>query len=81
MRDLKVIAKSPAMAGQRSNPALFHNNFEELRGATHMASKTKKTKAARKRKKKPNKANLKKDQKRIERNLEILRELEKENAS
>jgi hypothetical protein len=69
------------MVGRRSNPALFHSNFEELRGATRMASKTKKTKAARKRKKKPNKANLKKDQKRIERNLEILRELEEKNAS
>jgi hypothetical protein len=46
-----------------------------------MASKTKKTKAARKRKKKPNKANLIKDQKRIERNLEILRGLEEKNAS
>jgi len=46
-----------------------------------MASKTKKTKAARKRKRKPNKANLKADQKRIERNLEILRELEEKDAS
>lgn len=46
-----------------------------------MASKTKKTKAARKWKKKPNKANLKKDQKRIDRNLEILRDLEEKDAS
>ena len=46
-----------------------------------MASKTKKTKAARKRKRKPNKANLKKDQKRIEKNREILRELGEKNAS
>jgi len=46
-----------------------------------MASKTKKTKAARKRKSKPNKGNLKKDQKRIERNLEILKELASEDKS
>jgi hypothetical protein len=46
-----------------------------------MASKTKKTKAARKWKKKPNKANLKKDQKRIDRNLEILRDLAEKDAS
>ena len=46
-----------------------------------MASKTKMTKAARKRKKKPNKANLKKDQKRIERNRVILRELDEKNVS
>jgi hypothetical protein len=46
-----------------------------------MASKSKKTEAARKRKRKPNKANLKKDQKRIQRNREILRELEEKDAS
>jgi hypothetical protein len=46
-----------------------------------MASKTKKTKAARKRKSKPNKGNLKKNQKRIDRNLEILRELEEKDKS
>ena len=46
-----------------------------------MASKTKKTKAARKRKSKPNKGNLKKDQKRIERNMEILRDLAQKDAS
>jgi hypothetical protein len=46
-----------------------------------MTSKRKKTEGARKRKKKPNKANLKKDQKRIEKNREILRELEEKNAS
>jgi hypothetical protein len=81
IRDLKIIARSLAMAGRRSNPVLFHKDFDERKGATHMASKTKKTKAARKRKKKPNKANLKKDEKRIERNLEILRELEEKDAS
>jgi len=64
------------MAGRRSNPTLFQDNSEDLKGENGMASKTKKTKAARKRKSKPNKGNLKKNQKRIERNLEILRELE-----
>ncbi len=39
-----------------------------------MASKTKKAKAIRGRKKAPNKANLKEDIKRIEKNLEVLRE-------
>jgi hypothetical protein len=39
-----------------------------------MASKTKKAKAIRKRKKAPNKVNLKADMKRIEKNLEVLRE-------
>ncbi len=43
-----------------------------------MASNTKKTKMIRKRKDKPNKMNLKKDAKRISRNIEILRELEQE---
>ncbi len=46
-----------------------------------MASKTKKTKAARKRKSKPNKGNLKKNQKRIDKNLEILRDLAEKDAS
>ncbi len=40
-----------------------------------MASNTKKAKSIKKRKMKPNKANLKADQKRIQRNAEILREL------
>ena len=40
-----------------------------------MASKTKKAKAIRKWKSKPNKANLKANIKRIEKNIEILREL------
>jgi hypothetical protein len=40
-----------------------------------MASKTKKAKAIRKWKDKPNKANLKADTKRIEKNREILKEL------
>ncbi len=46
-----------------------------------MASKTKKAKAIRKWKKKPNKGNLKADQKRIQKNLEILRELAEKDAS
>jgi transaldolase len=74
-------ARSPVVRGRRSNPTLFPKSFEEKRGDNIMASKTKKTKAARKRKKKPNKANLKKDQKRIERNREILRELEEKDES
>lgn len=78
---MKVIARSPAVAGRRSNPALFHKDFDERKGATPMASKRKKTEGARKRKKKPNKANLKADQKRIEKNLEILRDLEEKDAS
>jgi hypothetical protein len=69
------------MAGRRSNPTLFQDNLEDLKGENIMASKTKKTKAARKRKSKPNKGNLKKNQKRIERNLEILRELEEKDKS
>jgi len=40
-----------------------------------MASKTKKTKRIRDRKKRPNKANLKTDMKRIQKNIEILRDL------
>jgi hypothetical protein len=40
-----------------------------------MTSHAKKTKAIRKNKARPNKANLKADQKRIQRNQEILREL------
>jgi len=46
-----------------------------------MASKTKKTKGIRKRKKRPNKANLKADRKRIQKNLEILRDLAEKDAS
>ncbi len=46
-----------------------------------MASKTKKTKAIRNWKKKPNKGNLKADQKRIQKNLEILRDLAERDAS
>lgn len=46
-----------------------------------MASKTKKTKRVRDRKKKPNKANLETDRKRIEKNLEILRDLAEKDAS
>ena len=72
------------MAGRRSNPTLFQDNLEDLKGEKRrdsMASKTKKTKAARKRKSKPNKGNLKKNQKRIERNLEILRELKEKDKS
>jgi hypothetical protein len=81
MRDSKVIARSPVLAGRRSNLTLFPKNFEDQKGVTRMASKTKKSKAARKRKSKPNKGNLKKNQKRIERNLEILRELEEKDKS
>ncbi|MBW2063779.1 MAG: hypothetical protein JRJ03_02480 [Deltaproteobacteria bacterium] len=44
-----------------------------------MASKTKKTRRIRDRKKRPNKANLKADMKRIKRNTELLRELSAEN--
>ena len=43
-----------------------------------MASKTKKTRIIRKRKHKPNRTNLKADQKRILKNTEILRALETE---
>jgi len=46
-----------------------------------MTSKRKKTEGARKRKKKPNKANLKADQKRIDKNREILRELQEKDGS
>jgi hypothetical protein len=47
----------------------------------NMTSKAKKTKAIRGRKTAPNKANLKADRKRVQRNLEILKELaEKDNA-
>ena len=45
-----------------------------------MASKTKKTRIIRKRKHKPNKVNLKADQKRFLRNMEILRALENEST-
>ena len=41
-----------------------------------MTSKAKKTKAIRQRKERPNKANLKADVKRIQRNAEILKELQ-----
>jgi hypothetical protein len=40
-----------------------------------MASNRKKSKAIRARKARPNKANLKKNQKRVQRNIEMLREL------
>jgi len=43
-----------------------------------MASKTKKTRIIRKRKHKPNRINLKADQKRFLKNIEILRSLEGE---
>ena len=46
-----------------------------------MASKTKKTKAIRKWKKRANKANIKADKKRIEKNREILRELAEKDGS
>lgn len=46
-----------------------------------MASNSKKTSAIRNRKKRPNKANLKANQKRLQKNIEILRELSiKDNA-
>ena len=46
-----------------------------------MASKTKKTKRIRDRKKRPNKSNLKVDMKRIQKNLEILRNLAEKDGS
>ncbi|MBW1722663.1 MAG: hypothetical protein JRH13_12370 [Deltaproteobacteria bacterium] len=46
-----------------------------------MASKTKKVRAIRKGKKRPNKANRKADMKRIQRNREILAELAAESPS
>jgi hypothetical protein len=46
-----------------------------------MASKTKKAKAIRKWKEKPHKWNQKKDQERIQKNLEILRELGSKSSS
>ena len=46
-----------------------------------MASKSKRTDAIRKRKDRPNRDNLKKNQKRIEENREILRELAAKDAS
>ena len=46
-----------------------------------MASKSKKTKGIRKNKNKPNKANLKANLKRIEKNREILAELAAKDAS
>lgn len=46
-----------------------------------MASNSKKTKRIRDRKRKPNKANQKSDRRRIEKNREILRELESKDAT
>ena len=46
-----------------------------------MASKTKKTKRIRDRKKRPDKSNLKADMKRIQKNLEILRNLAEKDGS
>jgi hypothetical protein len=46
-----------------------------------MASNSKKTKAIRSRKRRPNKENMKKDHKRIQRNNELLRELASETGS
>jgi hypothetical protein len=43
-----------------------------------MSSKTKKTEAIRNRKKSPNKANMKEDQKRLIKNLEVLAKAAKE---
>jgi hypothetical protein len=52
--------------------------FEVLIGEFMMASNTKKMKRIRENKKKPNKANLKADLKRIQMNAERLRELAEE---
>jgi hypothetical protein len=46
-----------------------------------MASNTKKTKNIRNRKKRPNKSNMKANMKRIQRNVEILRELASKNEN
>jgi hypothetical protein len=46
-----------------------------------MASKTKRTKAVRSRKKRPNKKNLKADLKRVQKNAQILRDLASKDAA
>ena len=51
-----------------------------MKGENSMTSKTKKAKAVRKWKDKPNKKNLKAHEKRIERNAEILKELAAKDA-
>lgn len=52
-----------------------HNFLLSQQGDIQMASNKKQTKIIRANKKKPHKANLKKDQKRIQKNAEILRDL------